>query len=109
MAEKTDGRTQPAVDSRTMYVHLGGELVVAVREVVAVLDARLVAAAEVNQEFIDRAEAAGRVRGGVLTPACKSLVVTRDLTVYPSGIAPATLARRMTHSRRSARAWDAQT
>ncbi len=92
-----------------MYVHLGGELVVAVTEVVAVLDARLVSVAEVNQEFVERAGAAGRIRGGGLTPGCKSLVVTRDLTVYASGISPATLARRMTHLRQSGKAWGAET
>lgn len=92
-----------------MYVHLGGEFVVAVREVVAVLDARLVAGSPINQEFIRRAETAGRVRGGGVTAECKSLVVTGDSTVYASGISPATLTRRMTHLRQSASAWDAET
>ncbi|HLA23855.1 MAG TPA: hypothetical protein VJ206_00530 [bacterium] len=92
-----------------MYVHLGGELVVAVTEVVVVLDARLVAGSPINQEFVRRAEAAGRVRGGGVTAECKSLVVTRDLAVYAAGISPATLTRRMTHLRQSAKAWDAET
>ena len=92
-----------------MYVHLGGEMVVAVTEVVAVLDARLVAGSAINQEFVRRAEAAGRVRGNGVTAKCKSLVVTRDLTVYAAGISPATLTRRMTHLRQSVKAWDAET
>ena len=81
----------------------------AVTEVVAVLDARLVAGSPINQEFLRRAEAAGRVRGQGVAAGCKSLVVTRDLAVYASGISPATLTRRMTHLRQSAKAWDAET
>jgi len=92
-----------------MYVHLGGEMVVAVTEVVAVLDARLVAGSAINQEFVRRAEAAGRVRGNGVTAKCKSLVVTRDLTVYAAGTSPATLTRRITHLRQSVKAWDAET
>lgn len=92
-----------------MYVHLGGELVVAVTDVVAVLDARLVAGSTINQEFVRRAETAGRIQGGGVTAECKSLVVMRDSTVCASGISPATLTRRMTHLRQSAKAWDAET
>ena len=84
-------------------------MVVAVTEVVAVLDARLVAGSAINQEFVRRAEAAGRVRGNGVTAKCKSLVVTRDLTVYAAGTSPATLTRRMTHLRQSVKAWDAET
>jgi len=49
-----------------------------------------------------------RLRGEGVTPACKALVVTRDRTVYTSGISPATLARRLTHLRQSAKAWEAE-
>lgn len=92
-----------------MYVHLGGDLVVAVRDVVAVLDARLIGGSPVNQEFVRHAEAASRVRGGGITPECKSLVVTHDRTVYTSGLSCATLTRRMTQLRQSTTAWDAET
>jgi len=91
-----------------MYVHLGGDLVVSVGEVVAILDARLVEASEINRELVERAVAGRRLRGEGVTPACKALVVTRDRTVYTSGISPATLARRLTHLRQSAKAWEAE-
>jgi len=92
-----------------MYVHLGGEMVVAVTEVVAVLDARHIAGSPINEEFVRLARAAGYLRGRGLTAESKSLVVTRDRTVYASGISPATLARRMNHLRQSAKGWDAET
>jgi hypothetical protein len=92
-----------------VYVHLGGELVVAVTEVVAVLDARRAAGSAINDEFLRRAQASGRLRGQGPTAESKSVVVTRGGAVYVSGISPATLTRRMTHLRLSAKAWDAET
>lgn len=89
-----------------MYVHLGGDLVVAVNEVVAILDVRLVEAAEINREFLDRATSGKIVRGGGLPPDRRALVVTTD-AVFTSGISVATLARRMTHPRQSAEDWKA--
>src|SRR5947208_2055409 len=84
-----------------MYVHLGGDLIARVTDIVAVLDVRLVARAGINQEFVDKAAAAKHLRGGGLTPDCKALVVTRT-DVIASPISPATLARRMTHLRQAA-------
>lgn len=92
-----------------MYVYLGGELVVAVTEIVAVLDVRLVAGAAINEEFVRRAQAGGRMRGGGRSAVSKALVVTRDMTVYASSISPATLVRRIGNLRHSAQAWDAET
>jgi len=92
-----------------MYVHLGGDLVVAVMDVVAVLDARLVAGSPINEEFINRAQASGRLRGQEVRAETKAVVVTRDRAVYLSGISPATLTRRMTHLRQSVWAGDAET
>jgi hypothetical protein len=91
-----------------MYVHLGGELVVRVTEVVALLDMRLLAGSDVNREFVERARAGGRLQGVGLTPDCKALVVT-PTAVVTSGISTATLARRMAHLRRSAVAWERET
>jgi len=88
-----------------MYVHLGGESVVAVPDIVAILDVRVLGDSEINREFMDRTVAARRLRGDGLGPGCKALVVTRDLTVFASGLSASTLARRMTHLRRSAAAW----
>jgi len=92
-----------------LYVHLGGEIVVPVLDVVAILDVRLVRRSEVNRELVDRAVAEKRLRGGGLTPDCKALVVTKQGTVYTSGISAPTLAKRMTHLQQSANAWEAET
>ncbi len=82
-------------------------MVVAVAEVVAILDRRLLEHAEVNREFIDRALTDKRVRGDGLTPECKALVVTTD-AVFTSGISAPTLARRMAQVRQSVIAWEAE-
>ncbi|MDQ7842723.1 MAG: hypothetical protein QN141_01345 [Armatimonadota bacterium] len=91
-----------------MYLHLGGESVVAVLDVVAILDIRVLEGSEVNREFLDRAVADRRLRGDGLSPGCKALVVARDRTVFTSGLSASTLARRMTHLRRSMSAWGAE-
>ncbi|HEY3249377.1 MAG TPA: DUF370 domain-containing protein [bacterium] len=90
-----------------MYLHLGGNLVVAVRDIVSILDGRMVGSSEVNQEFVDHARRNHRLHGG-LPAEWKSLVVTVE-GIYPSGISAATLARRMTHFRQSAAAWEPET
>jgi hypothetical protein len=83
--------------------------VLAVTDLVVLLDVRSVPGSTVNEEFLARAQAAGRIRGGGLAPDVKALVVTRDQTVYVSSISPQTLLRRMTHLRQSAKAWNAET
>lgn len=90
-----------------MFVHLGGDLVVPVAEVVAIVDSRLIDHAEVNREFIDRAMATKRMHGEGLTPDCKALVVTRQ-AVFTSGISVSTLARRMSHTRRGMMTWEGE-
>ncbi len=82
-----------------MFLHLGGDMVVAVADVVAIVDRRLLEHAEVNREFLDRALAADRIRGEGLTPDCKALVITPK-AVYTSGISAPTLARRMGQGKR---------
>jgi len=92
-----------------LYVHLGGEIVVPVLDVVAILDVRLIGSSEINRELVDRAVAEKRLRGGGLTPDCKALVVTKQGTLYTSGISAPTLAKRMTHLQQSVNAWEAET
>lgn len=92
-----------------MYVHLGGEMVVSVLDIVAILDARLVGASEINRELVGKAVAEKRLRGIGLTPECRALVVTKQGAVFTSGISAPTLAKRMTHLQQSAKAWDAET
>ncbi len=91
-----------------MYVHLGGDLVVRVTEIVALLDVRLLAGSDINREFVERARAGRRLQGVGLTPDCKALVVT-PTAVVTSTISPATLARRLAHPRQSAVAWERET
>ncbi|TMJ01821.1 MAG: DUF370 domain-containing protein [Bacillati bacterium ANGP1] len=91
-----------------MYVHLGGELIARVTDIVAVLDVRLVHSSDINQEFVDKAGAAKRLLGSGLTPDCRALVVTKA-GVITSSLSPATLARRMTHLRQAAMAWERET
>ncbi len=73
-------------------MHIGEDVVVRVEAIVAILDARLLRAAEANQQFLQQAAAAGRLRGYGLAGA-RSVVVTTK-AVYPSPISPSTLARR---------------
>ena len=91
-----------------MYVHLGGELIARVTDIVAVLDVRLVHSSDINQEFVDKAGVAKRLLGSGLTPDCRALVVTKA-GVITSSLSPATLARRMTHLRQAAMAWERET
>lgn len=88
-----------------MYVHLGGELIVPLVDVVAVIDTRLVEPSEINREFVARAQKAQRLRGGGLSADSKALVVTRT-GVIASGVSPPTLARRLRRLRQSAAAWE---
>lgn len=91
-----------------MYVHLGGDVVVPVNEVVAIVDARLFEGSEINRELVDRAARAGRLRGAGPSPGWKALVVTIH-AVYTSGVSASTLGRRMTHLRQAAISWEAET
>lgn len=89
-----------------MFVHLGGDTVVAANDVVAILDARLLEESAVNRELVERAVKAGKLHGPGAGPECKALVVAVD-GVYTSGISAPTLARRMTHFRQAAISWEA--
>jgi hypothetical protein len=91
-----------------MYLHLGGEVVLPIREVVALLDGRMARGSAVLGEFLARAAAEGRLHGAPDSPGCRTLVVTAAGRVYASAATAATLARRMTHLRQSAKAWDAE-
>ncbi|HXF82083.1 MAG TPA: DUF370 domain-containing protein [bacterium] len=91
-----------------MYLHLGGEVVLPIREVVALLDARTARGSVVLREFLERAAAKGRLHGEPDSPECRTLVITAAGRVYTSAATAATLARRMTHLRQSAKAWNAE-
>lgn len=76
-----------------MYLYLGKDLIVPLRDVVAILDVRFVRNSEVNQAFLRRAAEAGRLHGEDLARA-KSIVVTAR-GVYTSLVSVKTLAKRV--------------
>jgi hypothetical protein len=71
-----------------MYVHLGGELVVDVRELVAIIDTRRLARTAAAQGLLAAA------RAGKSGPPPRAVIVTTR-GVYASPITPATIAARI--------------
>ncbi len=77
-----------------MYVHLGGEVVVSIQEIIGIFDARLVEGNDDNQHFMDSARSQGRMRAETPLAERKSIVVTTG-GVYTSAISSLTLVRRV--------------
>lgn len=80
-----------------MYVHIGGEIVLLIPEIVSIFDARMIAGNPDNERFIERARAQGRMRVEVPPQDRKAVVVTTG-GVYESAISPVTLVRRVTNA-----------
>jgi hypothetical protein len=80
-----------------MYVHIGGEVVLLIPEIIGIFDARLIAGSPDNERFIERARAQGRMRVEVPPLDRKAVVVTTG-GVYESPISPVTLVRRVTNA-----------
>jgi Domain of unknown function (DUF370) len=80
-----------------MYVHIGGEVVLLIPDIIGIFDARLIAGNPDNERFIERARAQGRMRVEVPPEDRKAVVVTAG-GVYESPISPVTLVRRVTHA-----------
>jgi extracellular matrix regulatory protein B len=77
-----------------MYVHLGGEIVVPIQEIIGIFDARLIEGNNDNQRFIENARSHGRMLSDISKDDLKSLVVTTG-GVYTSPISSLTLVRRV--------------
>lgn len=77
-----------------MYVHLGGEVVVPIQEIIGIFDARLIEGNDDNQHFMDMARSQGRMRSEAAPLDRKSVVVTTG-GVYTSAISSQTLVRRV--------------
>ncbi len=77
-----------------MYVHLGGEVVVPIQEIIGIFDARLIEGNDDNQHFMDMARSQGRMRSETAPLDRKSVVVTTG-GVYTSAISSQTLVRRV--------------
>lgn len=75
-----------------MYLHIGGEKIISLKEIVAVLHARALEEGEDGPIFLQHAKASGRlVYTGNEQPL--SYVITTD-AVYASPLSAATLKRR---------------
>jgi hypothetical protein len=74
-----------------MLLHIGGDVTVRLRDVVAVIDQNALRHSAVTREFVALAKAEGRFVAGA--EEAKSYVVTTSL-VYASPISALTLARR---------------
>lgn len=81
-----------------MYVHVGGEVVLFIPEIVGIFDARLIEGNAENERFMERSRAQGRMRVEVPPGDRKAIVVTTG-GVYESAISPVTLVRRVTNAR----------
>jgi len=79
-----------------VYVHLGGEVVVPIQEIVGIFDARMIVGNGDNERFLEIARAGGRLRSDVPSSDLKSIVVTAG-GVYASPISSMTLVRRVTN------------
>ena len=79
-----------------MYVHLGGDVVVPIQDIVGIFDARMIEGNEDNQRFLDVARTHGRMVAEIPTHDRKAIVVTTD-GVYTSAISSLTLVRRVTN------------
>jgi len=77
-----------------MYVHLGGEVVVPIQDIVGIFDARMLEGNEDNQRFLESARTHGRMVAEIPVGDRKAVVVTTD-GVYTSAISSLTLVRRV--------------
>ncbi|MDI6771156.1 MAG: DUF370 domain-containing protein [bacterium] len=80
--------------SAGLFVYLGGDTVVDLREVVAILDARGLRRSSEGRNLLARAAAAGRLVEPGLLPSARAIVVTAA-RLYPTPVAPATVAGRI--------------
>jgi len=75
-----------------MFIHLGGDCTVWARDVVAILDEKLISASKRTREFVEAHQERGRYVA-VAADAVKSYVVTTH-GLYGSPISSTTLKRR---------------
>lgn len=80
--------------STGLFVYLGGDTVVDVREVVAILDARGLRRSSAGRSLLTRAAAAGRLAEPGLLPSARAIVVTASRLI-PTQTAPSTVADRI--------------
>ena len=79
-----------------MYLHLGNDVVVLLRDVLAIFDLDNGTVSKITREYLQKAEEENRLQT-VTTDLPKSFVVTREqgkTKIYLSQISPAALKRR---------------
>jgi hypothetical protein len=77
-----------------VYVHLGGEVVVPIHDIVGIFDARMLEGSDDNERFLAFSRASGRMLIEMRPHDRKSIVVTIH-GVYASAISSLTLVRRV--------------
>jgi len=77
-----------------VYLHIGGDVVVDTKSIVAVIDVSSPYQSDVNREFIQVAEIEGLLKPVALGYKTKSCVITSD-KVFLSSISSATLRKRV--------------
>lgn len=83
-----------------MFIHLGGDLMVPLQEVIVILDMKTRNTSQATKEFLQLAQSEGRVQGG-LPGEAKSFVVGEG-GVFFSPISSTTLQKRAGFLRRAA-------
>jgi len=79
-----------------MYVHLGGDIVVPIQDIIGIFDTRILEGNDDNHRFLSNAVANKRMMSEIHDRDRKSLVVTTN-GVYWSAISSLTLVRRVTN------------
>jgi len=79
-----------------MYVHLGGDIVVPIQDIIGIFDTRILEGNDDNHRFLSNAVANKRMMSEIQDRDRKSLVVTTN-GVYWSAISSLTLVRRVTN------------
>ncbi len=79
-----------------MYVHLGGDIVVPIQDIIGIFDTRILVGNDDNHRFLSNAVANKRMMSEIHDRDRKSLVVTTN-GVYWSAISSLTLVRRVTN------------
>ncbi|QGP91938.1 hypothetical protein MGLY_12870 [Neomoorella glycerini] len=74
-----------------MYLHIGNEMVVPCKEIIAILNLSTTGRAGVNNEFLNKANL--KFKKDPRTEGCKSCIIT-DKEIYYSSISSGTLMKR---------------
>jgi regulator of extracellular matrix RemA (YlzA/DUF370 family) len=77
-----------------VYLHIGGDMVVPKRELIAVIDLVANESAPATKEFLELAASEGRLRSTKKTGEKKTCIIT-EKEIYLSSISAGTITRRL--------------